>query len=238
MSHPQPAVLFLRVPAVAPDREAAYEKWYDEVHIPYRMDKPDFLGAERYDVLVGRQRYFVFYELSSVSALTSAPYLALREWEAAQPADTFEAVGRSRPVGLERGVYEQVSGPQWPSVAIEAPFAYVAGHEPAGDDELALGAWYDDVHTPNVARIPGVLAIRRFVLTRAQMGAQSGLRTDRPRCIAVYYLASESVASDPAFLREQETARGREGTAAAAPYVLLGRLVRALRARPVASSAT
>jgi hypothetical protein len=48
--------------------------------------------------------------------------------------------------------------------------------------------------------------------------------------MVVYYLAAEHVAGDPAFAKEQEAARAREGTAAAAPYVLLGRLVRAWRA--------
>lgn len=228
MTDPQRAVLFLRVPAIAPEREAAYEKWYDEVHIPYRMDKPHFLGAQRYEVLAGRQRYFVFYELESIEALASEPYLALRKWEAAQPPDSFEGPGSSRP-GFERGVYEQVAGPQWPTIAVDAPVAYVAGHDPV--DEDAFAAWHDDVHAPTIARVPGVLGMRRFVLTKRDLGPQSGLRTERPRCMAVYYLESERAAGDAAFLRELDAARAAERNPVGAPYVIVGKRVYVSRAR-------
>lgn len=217
------AVLFLRVPPVPPAEASAYETWYDRSHIRYRMDKPHFLGAERYDVLRGKHRYFVFYELSAVDALTSPEYLALRDWEAQQPADSFEAVGRIRP-GFERGVYEQRSGPPFTAPLESAPVALAAGHTPAAADEDAFGAWYDDEHIPAVRSIPGVVAIRRFVLTKAQMGAQTGRRTERPTCVAVYYLASPEVADDPAFIRQMQAATAREG-ASDEPYVLLGRRV-------------
>ena len=229
MRKKRPAVLFLRVPPAAPEETSAYEKWYDESHIQYRMDKPGFLGAERYDVLHGTHRYFVFYEMATVAAMTSSEYLALRQWEAEQPATSFEAVGRTRP-GFERGVYEQMAGPAWAGAKTDAPFAYVAGHNPPPADEEAFGAWYDDVHIPAVKRIAGVVDVRRFVLTKEAMGAQSGRRTDRPRCVAVYYLASERVADDEAFQRAMQVAKAREGTMDDAPFVLVGRRVHAARA--------
>ena len=221
MSDRQAAVLFLRVPPAPPAEAKAYEQWYDHSHIRYRMDKPHFLGAERYDVLRGKHRYFVFYELSSPAALTTPEYLALRDWEAKQPESSFEAVGRSRP-GFERGVYEQRSGPAFTAPRTDAPVAYAAGHTPAAADEDAFGTWYDDVHIPAVGRIAGVLDVRRFVLTKAQMGTQSGRRTERPTCVAVYYLASEAVAEDASFVREMQAAKAREG-GADEPYFLLGR---------------
>lgn len=221
MSDRQSAILFLRVPAAPADEAAAYEKWYDESHIPYRMDKPHFVGAERYDVVRGSHRYFVFYELSAVDAMTTPEYLALRDWEAQQPDTSFEAVGRRR-AGFERGVYEQVSGPAFGGPRTDAPVACVAGFTPAGADDDMFGAWCDGVHIPAIRRIPGVVDVRRFVLTRAQMGAQSGRRTERPRCVVVYYLASEAVADGDAFVRALEEAKAREGGTDDA-YVLLGR---------------
>jgi hypothetical protein len=219
-----PAVLFLRVPAVPPKVATAYEQWYDRVHIPYRMDKPHFLGAQRYDVLVGHQRYLVFYELSSPAALMSDEYLTLRRWEAAQPPDSFEAPGSSRP-GFERGVYDQVAGPGWPAADLQAPIVHIAGCHPSDDQEDAFGAWMDSDHTQAVSRVPGVVAVRRFVLTRAQLGSNSGLRTDRPRFLTVSYLDSLSVADDPVFADDQARARAMAHALDEEPYVLLGRLV-------------
>lgn len=223
MSDPQSAILFLRVPPAPPHEAADYERWYDQSHIRYRMDKPYFKGAERYDVLHGKHRYFVFYELSAIDALTTPEYLALRDWEAQQPEDSFEAVGRRRE-GFERGVYEQRSGPLFIRPQTDAPVVYIAGHTPAADDEAAFETWYDEVHIPSIARIPGVRAVRRFVLTKAQMGPQSGRRTERPTCVAAYYLASEHVAEGEAFVREMQAAKAREG-GADEPYILLGRRV-------------
>lgn len=217
----QTAVLFVRVPPVEPHKAAIYEKWYDETHIPNRMDKPDFLGAQRYDLIDGHQRYFVLYEMASTSAMTTPEYLALLAWEAAQPADSFEGPGTSRP-GFERGLYEQLSGPHWATVsALQAPVAYIVGHDP--EDQIAFGAWCDKEYALAAKRVSGVLAIRRFMLGKS-LGPQSGMRTEKPTSLLVHYLASERAARDPAFLRMQEELRARAHTSKTEPYVRMGRL--------------
>jgi hypothetical protein len=230
----EPAVLFVRVPAVSPEFEAAYEGWYDADHVAHRMDKPHFVGAHRYDVLVGPQRYFVFYELSNVAALTTPEYLALREWEAAQPAGTFEAPGSSRP-GFERGVYEQVSGAEFPSPDLDAPVVHIAGYNPPAAEDAAFAAWLDGEYGSAVRRVPGVVGVRHFTLTNRQLGPQAGLRTEKPRRIVVHHLASQDVADHPHFQRQQQVARSRED-ADDEPYLLVGRL--ASMAHAVNASAT
>jgi hypothetical protein len=218
------AVTFIRVPAVAPGRTLAYEEWYDSVHIPFRMKKPGFLGAQRYESLLGRQRYFVLYELLNAAAVEGKEYLELRQWEASQPADSFEAPGTSRP-GFERGIYDQVDGPAWPAAELRAPIVYVAGHHPPAGQEGAFSAWLGTGYTPVLKIIPGVSAIRRFALTSHVFGSGTGMHTPYPRFVTVLYLASSTVIEDPAFASIQAKAHDVENVPDREPYVMIGRLV-------------
>jgi hypothetical protein len=230
MSSRQPAVLFVRVPAVAADIEAEWNAWYDNIHIQYRMDKPHFLGARRYRVLSGAPRYFVFYELSSVDALTSPEYLKHRQWETAQPAGTFEAIAPKLP-GFERGVYEQIYGPRWGSASLDLSALFVAGHDPASEDEASFNAWYDTEHARAIEHVPGVAALRRFRLTQTALTEQSGVRTARPRYVAAYSLASEAVAEDETFRQQLETTRRRGQGDVPTRFAILGRCIYSVAAR-------
>jgi hypothetical protein len=218
------AVTFIRVPAVSPERTPAYEAWYDGVHIPFRMAKPGFLGAQRYETVLGRQRYFVLYELSNAAAAESEEYLELRRWEASQPPDSFEAPGTTRP-GFERGIYDQVAGPTWPGVELRSPMVFVAGHHPPGGDEAAFADFLRSGYAPALERISGVRAVRRFTLTTHEFGPGTGMLTRYPHFVTVSYLDSEAVIDDAAFAGIQVEARRLENAADREPHVMVGRLV-------------
>jgi hypothetical protein len=207
------AVTFIRVPAVSAERTAAYEQWYDSIHIPLRMTKPGFLGAQRYDVITGEQRYLVLYELADATAPEGDQYVALRRWEAAQPPDSFEAPGLSRP-GFERGIYDQISGPTWPDASLRAPVIHIAGHDVDPDDTRYLSA---------LENIAGVSAVRRFALTSKDYGPGTGMLTPHPRMITVSYLDSESLLSDESFT-QAHAAVSRIENAPHGGYVTTGRL--------------
>jgi hypothetical protein len=218
------AVTFIRVPAHSAERTPAYEQWYDTVHIPLRMSKPGFLGAQRYETLRGSQRYFVLYELLNAAAPEGKEYLELRRWEASQPPDSFEAPGLSRP-GFERGIYDQLGGPEWPAGELRAPVVYVAGHHPPAAGEAAFSAWLQSSYVPAIGKVPGVLAVRRLALTSRVFGQGTGMLTPYPRLITVSYLNSNSVIDDPNFASIQAKAHDVENAADREPYVMIGRLV-------------
>lgn len=226
----RPAVLFVRVPAVPAEIDSAWNAWYDTVHIAYRMDKPHFLGARRYHVLSGATRCFVLYELAGVDALTSPQYLEHRRWETAQPAGTFESIGPKLP-GFERGVYEQIYGPDEPCASFDTPAIFLAGHDPLPADEDVFNTWYDTEHARAIERMPGVAALRRFKLTQTPLTAKSGVRTARPGYLAAYYLSSEAVAEGETFRQEIE-ATWRRGQGGVVPrFAILGRCIYSVAAR-------
>lgn len=57
-------------------REAEYENWYRNEHLPERVGVPGFRFARRYEAIGGASpRFFTYYELDAPGILVSAPYL-------------------------------------------------------------------------------------------------------------------------------------------------------------------
>jgi hypothetical protein len=218
------AITFVRVPPYEPERTPAYEEWYDGTHIPLRMTMPGFLGALRYDCILGRQRYLVMYELESASAPESQEYVELRRWESQQPPDSFEAPGLTR-AGFERGIYDQVAGTDWPEASLLSPFVHIAGFSPPSRSLAEAEAWLREVHNPRLAELPGVKAVRTFVRTRRTFGAGTGLISHHPEIMTISYLDSASVMSAHLFTAAQADSRRSENTEDQEPYVVAGRLV-------------
>jgi hypothetical protein len=189
------------------------------------MDKPGFLGAQRWECSTGHPRYFVFYEMSGVDAMTTPEYLELRRWEATQSDASFEAVGRIRP-GFQRGVYEQFAGSTWPDTRLASARATgIAGYNPPAADQTDFADRLDREHLPALSAISGVRAVRRYALTDEDLGASSGMRTERPALIVACALESVAVAESAAFAAAAAKARDREHAKEGEPFTLVGRLV-------------
>lgn len=57
-------------------REAEYEDWYRNEHLPERVSVPGFRFGRRYEAIGGvSPRFFTYYELDAPGILVSAPYL-------------------------------------------------------------------------------------------------------------------------------------------------------------------
>ena len=48
--------------------------WYNQEHLPERLNAPGFLDAARYEAVRGGLRYIAVYELASVETLQSQEY--------------------------------------------------------------------------------------------------------------------------------------------------------------------
>jgi hypothetical protein len=205
-----PALLYVRLPAIPPAIEADWNRWYDDVHMAYRFDKPGFLAARRYVVTSGTPRYLALYELESVDALVSPAYLAHRDWETSQPAGTFEALGPRLP-GFERGVYEQ-SAPAARYGVPDASWLHVAGYDVDDAHADEFDAWHAREGAAALAAIAGVVAFRRMRLTAAPLAPRTGAATGRPREIVLCDLADDSAATLGALERFERTVVARFAT--------------------------
>ncbi|MBS1886206.1 MAG: hypothetical protein JSU06_03370 [Actinobacteria bacterium] len=69
-SPPSPFLLTVRAD-VTPGAEAAFNAWYDEVHVPEVLGCPGFLAATRWECTEGEPRFLALYELDRADALAT-----------------------------------------------------------------------------------------------------------------------------------------------------------------------
>ncbi len=66
---------------VEPEHEAEFNRWYDEEHLPERLEIPGYVSARRFKLEEGEGvlKYLCIWELEDGSPLQSAEYQAQRE---------------------------------------------------------------------------------------------------------------------------------------------------------------
>ncbi|GEM_PF-3164469 len=83
-----------------PEREEEFNKWYNEVHVPYFLSSRNVLGAVRYEMIRGVQTY------------PGAPkYLAIYEFEDRQALEAVYAEGHMAGGLAQRR--QKWSGEEW-----------------------------------------------------------------------------------------------------------------------------
>jgi hypothetical protein len=60
---------------IAPKLKSEFEDWHSHEHMPERLAIPGFLRGTRWIALSGEPSYFVLYELSQPTTMTTGPYL-------------------------------------------------------------------------------------------------------------------------------------------------------------------
>ena len=59
---------------VPADKEADFNRWYNEEHLAERLSIPGFLSAARYEAVKEGPKHLAYYELESVDVLESDAY--------------------------------------------------------------------------------------------------------------------------------------------------------------------
>jgi hypothetical protein len=59
---------------VPADREADFNRWYNEEHLAERLSIPGFLSAARYEAVKGGPKHLAVYELESAAVMESDAY--------------------------------------------------------------------------------------------------------------------------------------------------------------------
>lgn len=96
---------------VEPSREAAYEQWHSEVHLPERMAIPGFRRGRRYSRPdAQRQKYFVAYDIEGMDVLASDDYLRLVNEVAPETEDMMVTAFRDFTRGACEVVYRGGTG--------------------------------------------------------------------------------------------------------------------------------
>lgn len=141
------------------DWEDRFNRWYDDHHIPIRMDVNGFVGAQRY--LRNTRSYLAVYDLTSTAVLESPSYDAIKK----NPSETTEWMLRSvdnftRYIGSSIGVQHKGEAAEM----LAAPLLYSVFFTVPDDQVEEFDAWYDEDHVPTLLEAEQWLGCRRFSL--------------------------------------------------------------------------
>ncbi len=183
------------------EREAEWNEWYTK-HLLDRLAIAGFLCARRFIAIDAKPKYLALFDLADASVISSEGYLKLRDWEIAQPPDSFEIMTSKLP-NFSRGLYEQV----YPEGADYQPprsqVVLIVGHDVPSNRAAEFSVWYNTEYAPAVLRAPGVLSARRFTAFKGEL-SRTQVWPVEAGYLSVYDLESEKVWPSPEFMKVRE----------------------------------
>ena len=160
--------------------EEAFDRWYNEVHLPELLECPGWLTARRFHCTDGEPRFLAIYELADEElAFGSEQYAEAFGW------DEFATRIRSSHGRNYRLIHQaEADDVLIPEAGAEdRTLIHVATVDVQRGYEEAFDRWYNEVHLPELLECPGWLTARRFHCTDGE-----------PRFLAIYELADEELA--------------------------------------------
>jgi hypothetical protein len=167
------AHIFLSMTNPAPGQEEAYNRWYDEHHLPDMLGLlPQFVAGQRYVAEPGKQR---------PGTKMKWRYTCLYEAQLPHPASLFPTLTELRKTSPKLPDVLQPDSHGWLYQAI-GPRRMSPNGAPAGPHHLMFALtnavkaeednfnrWYDEVHVPEVLKyIPGYVSAQRYRLSPFQ----------------------------------------------------------------------
>lgn len=144
------------------DKEAEFNRWYNEEHLAERLAIPGFLSAARYEAVKGGPKHLAYYELESAAVLETPAYQKVSQ----NPTPWTQ---RSGPQALAttfiRNVYSMIH-PKAPTAAMAsagmAPALQIGRMDVPAEVDAAWNEWYSGIYVPNYEKVPGVIRGRRY----------------------------------------------------------------------------
>lgn len=170
--------------------EEEFHDWYDNEHIPLRVKVPAFTSWTRWVAIDDKKpTWAASYDLESYQSTQRQPYTLLAETRSEREKNIFKNVGF-----VDRRTYEKYTGyPDHPPSELfdptqPAPIVQFVGLDPKPEMEDELNKWYFEEHTPMLAKVPGFIRARRFVLKDSgRLGVQASEKRDPVgKYLAVY----------------------------------------------------
>ncbi|KAI0931677.1 hypothetical protein AcW1_000987 [Taiwanofungus camphoratus] len=169
--------------------EVEYNDWYDNEHIPLRVNTPTFLNWTRWKAVDGEKpSYGASYDLESYEATKKPPYTTLAETRSEHEKDLLKRLGF-----MDRRHYEAYQGLAHPPSSLfdeskPAPYVSFSSLEVKPELEEEFNRWYDEEHIPMLAKVAGWIRSRRFVLKDSGYMGVEGQKQQKtpPKYLAVH----------------------------------------------------
>lgn len=149
------AVLFSEM-TPAPEWEKDFNGWYDEEHIPLRMDVAGFVGAQRYKR--NDRDYLAVYDMDAPEVLDSNAYKRVKDNPSEATSWMLRSVANfTRYIGSPIATHVRDVGD-----FLGAPILYPVFFTVPENRLIEFDEWYDEDHAPTLLEEPEWLAVRRF----------------------------------------------------------------------------
>jgi len=157
---------------VPADKEADFNRWYNEEHLAERLAMPGFLAGARYEAVKGGPKHLAVYELESPAVLDSAAYKRVQQnptpWTKRCSPETIGTT-------YIRNVYTLIHPRALTAAAAAsgpAPALQLGRMDVPAEIDREFNEWYNTIYVPNYEKVPGVIRGRRF---RALVGTPTYL---------------------------------------------------------------
>jgi hypothetical protein len=173
------------------DKEADFNKWYQEEHLQELMGVPGILNAARYEASKSGPKHLAVYELESVDVVNTDAFKNRPRTEWGQKVS---------PSLIGTNFFNLVLDMIHPGALTDD----IAGSDmanalqigrmdvPAANDD-DWNKWYSGVYVPNYEKCPGVIRGRRWRAVRGE-----------PQYATVYEFEDENVSETEEWLKQRE----------------------------------
>ena len=177
---------------VPADKEAEFNRWYNDEHLAERLAVPGFIDAARYEAVKGGPKHLAVYELDSTAVMDSPSTRRSRP---------TRHRGRSAPAPsiattFIRNVYTMIH-PRTLSAAAAgrgmAPALQLGRMDVPREVDAEFNEWYNTIYVPNYEKVPGVISGRRY---RAVTGT--------PAYLTFYEFDHPAVSESEAWLAQRD----------------------------------
>ncbi len=205
MPKPRGLLLAKMDPPATGERE--WNEYYNKKHVADREAIPGFLSARRFTLVEGVPReyaipgdsyYLALYDMDNIGVLKGEAYHKVWQQDRARPAGSWEDDILKLPK-FARGIYEQIEPVDAGYAKPDCRFVLVVGHEVPRGRVREFNAWYNTEHIPTLLQVPGVLAIRRFVMAEKEFPPMMGEGGVLSRFLTIWDIADKGAFETDAF---------------------------------------
>ena len=144
------------------DKEAEFNRWYNEEHVAERLAVPGFLSGARSEAVKGGPKHRAVYELESAAVMQSAAYKKVQ----ASPTPWTQRSGpQAVATTFIRNIYTMIHPRALtPGAAASgmAPALQIGRMDVPAEVDAEFNEWYNTIYVPNYEKVAGVIRGRRY----------------------------------------------------------------------------
>ena len=181
-------MVWVDVPA---DKEADFNKWYNEEHLAELLSVPGILNAARYEAVSSGPKHLACYEIEGTAVFDTDAFKnrPVTEWA---KRSGVGAVATARIANRYEMIYPDTLTPDLAQSEM-APALQIGRMDIGPENEEDWNRWYSGVYVPNYMKVPGCIRGRRW---RVVLG--------EPKYSVVYEFEHEKVSESVEWLAQRD----------------------------------